>query len=85
MLSDRPPAPWWWQAACRADQVDPEWFFPERGEHRKAQRARAVCRRCPVQAPCLADALATPPGQDAGIRAGTSTLERRALRRRGAA
>ncbi len=72
-------AGWWQRAACRAPGVDAEWFFPHKSG--SARRARAVCARCPVQAPCLADALATPAARDSGIRAGTTATQRRRLRR----
>jgi WhiB family transcriptional regulator, redox-sensing transcriptional regulator len=74
------PAGWRQRAACAQPQVDLEWFFPEQG--RSARRARRICARCPVQAPCLADALATPAALDDGIRAGTTAGERRPLRNR---
>lgn len=69
--------PWWTRAACT--DVDPDLFYPERGE--SAQPAKMVCARCPVRKPCLADALAMPPGLDEGIRAGLSAKQRRAIRR----
>lgn len=38
--------------ACRAPDVDPEWFFPlGEGRHDYA-KARAVCGRCPLLVPC---------------------------------
>ena len=38
-------------AACRRPGVDPEWFFPHRGQQTK--RAKAVCSDCPERAACL--------------------------------
>jgi WhiB family transcriptional regulator, redox-sensing transcriptional regulator len=43
------PAP---QLPCRSE---PELFFAE--DPRKLERARELCRSCPVRAACLADAL----------------------------
>jgi WhiB family transcriptional regulator, redox-sensing transcriptional regulator len=76
-----PTTAWRRSAACAASGVDPELFFPTPGQHGKAARAKRVCDRCPVKAPCLTDALAIPPGQDEGIRGGTTREERRRLRR----
>jgi WhiB family transcriptional regulator, redox-sensing transcriptional regulator len=82
----RRPAPhagtgWHDRAACR--DSDPELFFPV-GKAGPAlvqiARAKQVCARCPVCAPCLAWALET--GQEAGVWGGTSEDERRALRQR---
>jgi WhiB family redox-sensing transcriptional regulator len=63
MQSDRrlaracPPAvqdeSWRKQALCA--QTDPEAFFPDKGGSPAA--AQAICRRCPVQGPCLEWAL----------------------------
>lgn len=76
------PAPtvvdWRQRAACAAPDVDPEWFFPEPGH--TANLARQVCARCPVKAPCLADALAW--SDEHGIRGGLTPRERRRLRER---
>jgi WhiB family redox-sensing transcriptional regulator len=47
--------PWKQQAVCRG--MDPNFFQMERGE--SPDEAKAVCRRCPVQAPCLAYGLRT--------------------------
>ncbi|MFD3497450.1 WhiB family transcriptional regulator [Streptomyces sp. NPDC058678] len=72
---------WRDHAACR--QEDPDLFFPI-GSTGPAlvqqEQAKAVCRRCPVQEPCLQWALDT--GQTLGVWGGTSENERRALRRR---
>jgi WhiB family redox-sensing transcriptional regulator len=73
---------WRDHAACLG--VDPELFFPERGEWAKAERAKQVCRGCAVQGACLHDALHGPQAamDEAGIFGGTTPRERRGLRRR---
>jgi WhiB family transcriptional regulator, redox-sensing transcriptional regulator len=71
---------WIDRAACRADGVDPDLFFPvsESGlGARQVAAAKAVCAKCPVAADCLAWALR---GEPAGIWGGTTPDERRALR-----
>jgi len=76
-------AAWMEDAACREPGVDPELFFPvsESGPAvRQVAAARAVCGRCPVQAPCRDWALRA--GEPAGIWGGTTPEERRVLRRR---
>jgi len=70
------PGGWRRRAACAAPGVDPELFFPAPGQHGKAARAKRVCARCPVRTACLADALATPPGEDYGIRGRLTPKER---------
>jgi len=71
-----------WRDAAACVGWDPELFFPvgtagpalaQIGE------ARAVCRSCPVVAPCLAWALDA--GCDYGVWGGRSEDERRGLRR----
>jgi WhiB family redox-sensing transcriptional regulator len=74
---------WRQRAACRDE--DPELFFPltEMGPGaRQAQRAKAICARCPVRAECLEYALGG--SLDHGIFGGTTESERRELRRTGA-
>jgi hypothetical protein len=72
---------WRSRAACLA--VDPELFFPvaEAGPVYDTQvtAAKTVCRRCPVRAECLAEALARIPY---GIAGGLTEDERRTLGRR---
>lgn len=67
-------------AACR--DTNPDLFFPV-GTTGNAvdqiEAAKAVCRRCSVQAPCLEFALST--NQDSGVWGGTSEDERRMLRK----
>lgn len=57
--------------------MDPELFFPERGQ--STREARECCRRCDVQAECLAYALNN--DEKFGIWGGTSERQRRAMRR----
>ncbi len=45
------------QPACRAEGVDPEWFFPRRiggaaVERKPLAKARAICRTCPLTERC---------------------------------
>jgi WhiB family redox-sensing transcriptional regulator len=73
-------SPWRERAACRS--IDPDLFFPVGTtglalDHIAA--AKAVCRACPSQEPCLEYALQT--NQDSGIWGGASEEERRAIRR----
>jgi WhiB family transcriptional regulator, redox-sensing transcriptional regulator len=57
--------------------VDPELFFPLRGE--STAPAKAACRGCVVREECLEYALAN--GEKFGIWGGMSERERRRLRR----
>jgi WhiB family redox-sensing transcriptional regulator len=68
------PLAWRQLANCRG--VDPELFFPERGE--PAADAKAVCLGCVVRTECLEHALAH---ERFGIWGGTSERERRDIRR----
>lgn len=75
------PVDWRDQAACRSE--DPELFFPVGTTGPALQQiedAKSVCRRCPVISPCLEFAMRT--SQDEGIWGGTTTDERRALKKR---
>jgi WhiB family redox-sensing transcriptional regulator len=71
---------WRDHAACR--DTDPEVFFPTGttgAAIEQIEQAKAICRECPVQAPCLDFALNT--NQDSGVWGGTSEEERRKIRR----
>jgi WhiB family redox-sensing transcriptional regulator len=74
---------WLELAACRGRPT--AWWFPSRGHAFAAEVAKRVCRACPVQAECLADAIAVEvDGYVYGIRAGLSADERlRMASRRG--
>jgi WhiB family transcriptional regulator, redox-sensing transcriptional regulator len=71
---------WMSRGACRRE--DRELFFPVEltspAPLHWVSAAKAVCGRCPVLRSCLAYALRT--GQD-GIWGGTTTDDRRAMRR----
>src|SRR5215207_5779220 len=64
----------WASALCA--QVDPELFFPEKGQ--PSGPAKAVCAACPVTALCLAT---FGPLVDHGVVGGLTAQERAAARR----
>ncbi|MAT06264.1 MAG: hypothetical protein CL424_14595 [Acidimicrobiaceae bacterium] len=72
-------APWRENAACAGEP----WsvFFIERGG--SLDRARELCRSCPVREPCLAEAVADPE-LDHGYRGGASAAQRKRMRKEGA-
>jgi WhiB family redox-sensing transcriptional regulator len=74
-----PAAPALADAACRAPDVNPSWFFPGRGE--PIERAKAVCARCPDLDACRGWALEVGSSYLQGIWGGTSERERTLLRR----
>ena len=77
---DRATESWRGDAQCRG--ADARLFFPpgSTGESVGAiAAAKAVCRRCAVQEPCLEYAVDT--NQESGIWGGRSEDERRVLRK----
>jgi len=66
-----------WQGGALCAQVDPEMWFPEKGE--TGRYAKAICRLCPVRAACLDYAME----HDLwfGIYGGLHASERRELAR----
>jgi WhiB family redox-sensing transcriptional regulator len=71
---------WRERASCQA--IRPDLFFPAGTtdlDLEEIEAAKAVCRDCPVQGPCLQFALET--NQEAGIWGGTTEAERRRVRR----
>lgn len=74
---------WREQAACAADGLDPETWFPV-GEGPVAQQqtedAKHICYQCPVIDACLRWAMES--GQDTGVWGGLDEKERHNLRRR---
>jgi WhiB family redox-sensing transcriptional regulator len=74
-IRERPQAgEWLTAAACRG--MDPELFFPDRGE--PTEPAKAVCAGCRVRGECLDYALANV--ERFGVWGGTSERERRTIR-----
>lgn len=69
------PFPGEWVAKGRCRKAPQEIFFPVRGE--PTERARALCRQCPVAQECLDYALAHARLQ--GVWGGTSGKERREI------
>ena len=71
-----------WIELARCLGVDPELFFPVGTTGpaiRQAERAKAVCRECPVIRQCLSWALDS--CQDAGVWGGLDEEQRREIRR----
>jgi WhiB family redox-sensing transcriptional regulator len=72
-----------WRRRASCKDLDTDLFFPigETGPAvEQTEAAKAVCRACPVQAPCLEYALVT--NEQAGIWGGATEAERRSIRRR---
>lgn len=68
---------WTDHAAC--SDKDPEMFFPDSGDRKAVEQAKAVCRTCPVVNECLTHALMYE--RNFGVWGGTTPEERRHLRR----
>jgi WhiB family redox-sensing transcriptional regulator len=67
---------WHARAACRG--VDPNLFFPERGEMAAAAYARAkFCNHCMVSKECLQHAVVV--GEPLGIWGGKTVTDRRRM------
>ena len=71
------PDDWREQAECKDDPIPDLWFVPP-GDRHGIAAAKAICRRCPVAAECLAEALADP--SIVGVWGGTGEGERAKLR-----
>ena len=65
---------WMAVGSCRGSSM--KVYFPERGA--SAERAREVCRSCPVQGECLSYAMADP--DLAGVWEGLTARERVRMR-----
>lgn len=72
---DSPRPTWHTRAACRG--LDPDVFFPERGE--PVREAKAICATCPVQSQCLAHAIDNV--ERWGVWGGTTDRQRIAIRK----
>lgn len=70
-----PQGEWAEQGLCR--EVDPELFFPEKGDPVAARDAKEICSWCPVKAACASWALET--RELHGIWGGLSVRDRERL------
>ena len=70
------PEPWKQYGTCAT--MDPDLFFPARGQ--STEPAKAACAVCPCKKACLKYALRA--GEKYGIWGGASERERRAMRRK---
>jgi WhiB family redox-sensing transcriptional regulator len=75
MLSQERTADVAWKARAKCRGLDPDLFFPGKGESTK--EAKRVCASCPVQPECLAYGL----DEFFGIWGGEPERQRRVLRR----
>jgi WhiB family redox-sensing transcriptional regulator len=66
-----------WRMLANCNGVDPDLFFPERGQ--STDEAKAVCAGCEVRVECLEFALVH--GEKFGIWGGASERERRRMRK----
>lgn len=74
-MNENEPYVWELDGLCR--QVDPELFFPEKGDNAKA--ARRVCANCPVRTECLEAGVTEE--HEFGIWGGLSINELKTLRK----
>ena len=68
-----------WQDRANCRGVDPDLFFPERGDNVTVAEAKRVCAGCVVRSQCLEYALAA--YEKHGVWGGASEQERRRMRR----
>lgn len=65
-----------WQEDARCREVDPEVWFPEKGQ--SSRPAKEICASCRVRVQCLEYALAT--NERYGVWGGKTDQERRQIR-----
>lgn len=66
-----------WSAQAKCREVDPDELFVQGAEQ---NRAKVICRACPVRTECLADALDNQ--VEFGVWGGMTERERRAILKR---
>ena len=69
-----------WQRHGNCVGVDPDLFFPERGDNAAVAQAKAVCRGCSVRQACL-EFSNSDPIEPLGVWGGKGAEERRLMRR----
>lgn len=67
-----------WRTLAKCRGMDPEIFYPERGDVVTLRTAKSVCESCPVTGPCLEFALDM--NEREGVFGGKSAKQRRELR-----
>jgi len=73
------PAHWASAAVCKGSDNHPDTWFPIPTDALSVERAKALCRSCPVQMRCRTDALTR--GEDYGIWGGLDENQLRAARK----
>jgi WhiB family transcriptional regulator, redox-sensing transcriptional regulator len=64
-------------ALCRG--MDPDLWFPTKGDVATGEAAKAICAQCPARMPCMEFAVAT--RETFGIWGGTSERQRQRIRK----
>jgi WhiB family redox-sensing transcriptional regulator len=69
-----------WTKLARCSEVDPELFFPERGDAFGPGKAKRICNSCEVKVECLQYSLDN--NEQFGVWGGLGENDRRRLRRK---
>jgi WhiB family redox-sensing transcriptional regulator len=69
-----------WTKLARCAEVDPELFFPEKGDVYSPMKARLICNSCEVKVECLEYALDN--NEKYGVWGGLTERSRQILRRK---
>ena len=72
------PKDFWKGALCA--EIDPELFFPPKGQFSEVQNPKKICNRCEIKQKCLDYALKDP--ELKGIWGGTNEPDRYKIRNR---
>lgn len=70
-----------WRPLGACNGLDPDLFFPGRGDVEGLARARAVCRGCAYRDPCVDLGIAELPGRAGGVYGGLSNRQLRQVAR----
>lgn len=69
-----------WRDASACREINDDTFFPQPGDTRGTEKAKAICAGCPVRRTCLAEALAEEGGRTKdnrfGVRGGLTHNQR---------
>lgn len=69
-----------WRDWANCQDLDPELFFPDRGDKETAKEVRSICLECPVRLECLSYSLEV--GANNGIWGGAATKVRARIKRK---